>query len=87
VASEPKSQRCTLPYVVASKQVTKGEWIQPNKQEGPKDQQAQTHKRKANKHGSKGKGMEKSKQSTKMQKITNPNPLFKLGCMDVGLDH
>jgi len=31
--------------------------------------------------------MEKSKQSTNMHKGTNPNPLLRLGCIDVDLDH
>ena len=33
------------------------------------------------------KAWKRGKQSTNMQKRTNPNPLLKLGCMDVGLDH
>ena len=30
--------------------------------------------------------MDKGKQSIDMHKENNPNPLLKIGCMDVGLD-
>ena len=36
--------------MVASKQATKGEWVQLNKQEGPKDEQVQSHKGGTNKN-------------------------------------
>ena len=69
--------------------------MQPNKQRGTKGQQAQTHKRKHDKRSmtrmqktiSMHTSMEKSEQSIKMQKGTNPNPFIVLECIDVGLDH
>ena len=54
-----------------------------NKHEPTKGKQTRTWQRPRSKQTS----MENSKHSTNMQKGTNPNPLLKLGCMNVGLDH
>ena len=73
--------------------------MQPNKQVVPKTNMQQTHKRENKQENGKE---PRSKQTSMDLNIThekeqtwhkqakrkkNPNPLLKLGCMDVGLDH
>ena len=84
--------------MLTSKQATIGERMQPKKQKGPQ-RLTSTNPQRENKQEH-GKGLDLSKQARvqtqKAWKIANRaqtckkehlNPLLKLGCMDVGLDH
>ena len=60
------------------------------KLEPTEGRQIRTWQRPRSKHTSMDpntKAWKRGKQSINIQKRTNPNPLLKLGCMDVGLNH